>query len=185
MKKHKKGRKKRRQLFIIIDTILVIIIVLIGVALLMHLNSNNTGAPAEDIENHALDAEVDKEYISDDLSVDIPYGVIRFPKEFSDYTYIEIEDTEDRYKVEFCCKYEENIVPLFTVAFGEPEEGATVIGQLGDAGETSIDVSIQAFELVLDTEWANENAELLYSMQEAVNDIMGDFESSYEFRPVS
>lgn len=131
---------------------------------------------------HTSNPEVDEKYISEDLCIDTPYGVIHFPQEFGDYTHIEVDEAKDSYEVSFFCKYEENQVPLFAVTFGKAGKDAEVIGQLVDTDEEKKDVSIRLSELSIDTEWEKANAELIYAMQEAVNYIMENFESSYEFR---
>lgn len=195
MSKKNNSKKKRTKIIVLTVALVLVALLICGVAIkLLAGKSENKKEEKEKEENaiesgeeigiHTTDPNVDEEYISQDLSIDIPYGVIRFPSEFSDYTHIETEETEERYKIIFSCKYEENNIQLFDVTFGEPEEGADVVGQLIDTGDDSKKISVRVYELKQDTTWTQDNAELLYSMQEAVNYVMENFESSYEFRPV-
>lgn len=183
MSKQRKSNKKTR--IIILSIILIIVAALIcGIVVKMisdkKVASKENIKPADNIGIHVSEPKAEED--SEDLSVDILYGVIHFPNEFSDYTHVEIEDNDEQYRVVFCCKYEDNNIPLFAVTFGEPEEGAEIVGQLIDTQNVAKNVSINVYELSLDTEWAENNAELLYSMQEAVNYVVEEFESTYEFQ---
>lgn len=174
-----KEKKIQMKLFLILFTVILL------------LPACGKSNEQEDIPEVSMDGresedegKTSEQITAEDLNIDIPYGVIHFPSEFSDYTHIETEENEDYYKVEFRCKYEENNILLFSMNFGKAEEGAAIIGQLMPADDSAKDVSIRLSELSLDTEWAEKNSELLYSMQEAVNYVIQNFESSYEFRPV-
>lgn len=190
--KRRKDYLKHRKQRIFISTVILggVIALICGITIMLCSDKDKSEKKVEQTQEqnksvaiHTSDQQVDEKYISEDLSIDMPYGVIHFPQEFSDYTHIEVDETKEYYEVSFFCKYEENQIPLFSITFGKAGKDATVIGKLIDTDNKEKNVSIALSEVSLDTEWEKTNQELIYAMQEAVNYIMDNFESSYEYRP--
>ena len=125
----------------------------------------------ETAEEPVIIQQPEESYSINNLEIETPYATLYYPARWAGtLSYSHDDSQEEIYKVHFYSRIEgrENQL-LFSIYFGgdEGEQLGAVMGQ----DEVPVPVNILLAELTLDG-WTTEEAEILYSMQEASNELI-------------
>jgi len=105
------------------------------------------------------------------LLVDTPYGALRFPKEHEPYTVTSVTDQNGVYAVRFSYKNAQGEWELYTVCFGDAQQGQ-LFGTVGNG----VPFTIRFSKDVDETQWNEDDMLRVSAMREAVNDIIQSVE---------
>ena len=150
---------KKKKLVGILTIILVVLIVIAVVLGIKNGKAGSSGESSTNVEGNVVEG----------IPVETKYGDFVVSDQWYDYFEYEI-DEEDEYTVKFCAKYEDVEVVLFSLVFGETEEG-TFIGEIGH-NDGNVNVYINLTELEFPEEIPAEKKNAFYAMQEEVNSIL-------------
>lgn len=107
------------------------------------------------------------------VSIQTPFCTLRYPVRLATHLVTEQaeEQETDAYSVQFSCKLAgKDSCPLFAIVFGDGQ--GTPLGTISDSNGDPVPVKIRHWEL--DPEgWSEEEKLIAYTMQEAVNDLIG------------
>lgn len=107
-------------------------------------------------------------------SIKTPYCTLRYPVRWKDYLVTEQTENQETgvYSVAFYCQVEsKEKCLLFTVLFGG-DEGDQLGAIVQDGGEfVTVNLLVAKPDL---TGWPEEDTQILYSMQEAINDLIAE-----------
>lgn len=105
------------------------------------------------------------------VCVETPYGQLRYPGIWKDYIRTEVKTGDSCVVSFFGTVPEKEEQQLFDVVIGG--SGEVLMGTL-NADTGSYDVSITMYPLNTDSGWSVEDSNLLFGMQDSVNDVIGE-----------
>lgn len=169
--------KKNKKLVIILSVVLVI---LIGIVVVLFIKGNleengNTEEKQTGISVSTVEQQIQNE---ESFTIDTEYGDLYYPKKWESNIRTEVNEKEG-YSVKFFGTVEgKEEQPLFEIIFNSDAE--MMIGTMEKDGE-NIYVGFNFSEPNVDS-WAQEDADMIYAMQEDVNYLIGMLEKEDGFR---
>lgn len=106
-------------------------------------------------------------------SVKTPYATLNFPKKWGDFLRIETKDGNPYTVTFFADLGSGKSQKLFAIKFGG--NGDNPVGMLKVNG-ADLAVYVESVEFKPDSKWSDKEVNIVFSMQEAVNDILADLE---------
>ncbi len=108
-----------------------------------------------------------------DTSIETPYGTLNFSEDWARFLRVETKEGKD-YAVEFYAEFlSGKTQKLFTIRFGGSEQGA--IGLIAANGK-EVPVHVESVEFKPGSEWSDSDVNVVFSMQECLNDILAELE---------
>lgn len=125
------------------------------------------------------------EYIEgqiDGIEVVTPYITFYYPEEWRDGVEVVQIDEETNYTLTFSAKISDNHIELFSIFLGHDSVEGYLLGKLvDDSGDINVIVAMN--EINAD-DWTDEEFATISSMQERVNDMIGQLHDDERFVPV-
>lgn len=181
--------KKKSKLFPVLCMLLILLVIAATAILLVRYyglptlatptgvmdatEANDSGTIPQGIELEETEQQntVAQETVPEGVSVQTPYGVIYYPDNFGDTLYV-IERNEGIYTLEFYGRLENKIEQaLFDLSFGANVANPLGVMMADDGSRVVVGYTIH--EIEADASWSQEEYDILLSMQESVNDVLG------------
>lgn len=120
-----------------------------------------------------------------DISIETPYGVLFYPGEYAEYMDISTEyrEEDNLYTVVFTGSINGHTEYLFSICIGTISSDAISLGTVTDGNGITWDVGLEIADFVPDSSWSNTDAEMMCSMQEAMNYVIQNMTSISSFVP--
>ncbi len=116
------------------------------------------------------------------VCVDTPYINIYYPQELLDKIIPENTVTDDKSVTLFYTDLSGKRVELFSIILGAEQDGAYLLGWIPDENGAKFAVSSQVHE-VDPSEWTDAEYSEICSLQERMNDIIGEIQNYEGFEP--
>lgn len=113
------------------------------------------------------------------LAIETPYCTLEYPSRWEEYLSYEEQKDKETYVLVFYCNMGEKKIELFSVYFGNPNEG-DLLGYIMKDG-TKRAFSVKAAALTDESAWTEEEADIIYAMGESINDVVASVSSSQYF----
>lgn len=111
-----------------------------------------------------------------DIVVQMPYGNLRYPGEYRQYLATEVTRDNGRTVIFYAKRNSGERIRLFDLIFGGT--GEAYVGQITAGDGTILDAYITSYELSPDDSWSDEEVQIIYGMQEAVNYVLQKMEEN-------
>lgn len=150
----------------------IAIVAVVIAAVLIFVFATRDGAPKK-VENAG------QEIVAQDDVLLTPYGELTFPGIWTDKVAHETVKNGEDVQIVFRSTLKDAEVELFSLFYGAVPEGAFVLGQMGDG----VSVSVVMRSIEPDDAWSQETLDMLYALQESVNDLLVQLQSHPDLEP--
>lgn len=105
----------------------------------------------------------------DQTTLKTPYCTLQYPKEWGDFLRVEVKEGNPYTLTYFADLNSGKTQELFTISFGGSQEGA--LGTV-TAGGKAVPLHVSSVDFQPDGSWSDEEINIVYTMQEAMNDLL-------------
>lgn len=164
-----KRRRNNRKLVFLLSVILIVAIIgLIIIGTKKNINS-------DEVNGYTIEEQIQDENA---LVIETKFGNLYYPEKWEEYLRTEIRE-DDLYIVEFYgCIDGKDEQHIFEIVFGESD--GMLLGQLEADGE-KVDVYLVANDFEFTGAWTDEDINIICSMQEDMNYLIGMLEKQEGF----
>jgi len=103
-------------------------------------------------------------------SIQTPYATLYFPDEWKSYVTHTSQTNGEASSEAFSATIGGHTAPLYTIHFAAPELGHPAGTVVKDGEE--VPVTVELHEFTPDETWTDEDTQILYALQETVNDVL-------------
>ena len=170
-------KKKQNINFILTIAVIVCVTVIIGMVILMCIPDDDRATVDTDTVSTTGLIEGNTGVITDSndntnktFGIETPYCTIQYPMKWKQYLNYTDSEENGVFKQTYYCVLNDKNFEMFSIYFGETE-GTTEIGKIMHDGEV-IPFSVSSTSAITDSEFTEEEKEIILSMDFAINTII-------------